>query len=239
MKKTTILLAALAVGTVAHAQAPQSTYSVTADFSYASEYIYRGIERSDAAFQPSVEVAVGDTYAGIWTNQPLLRNQNNEIDLYAGYKWQTSDALSFEVLGTYYWYPEASGGATKHTWEGGIGGTFTTGGVSTSVYYYYDFTLEASTLQGSVGYSFPLTDIGSSLDFSIYAGTVDADDFLPDSGATVSEKYSYWGVDLSIPYKLNDTATFTLGAHYAKNSSLPAGTPDSNLWWTAGLTVGF
>ena len=239
MKKITMFLATLAVGAALNAQTPRSSYSVSADFPYSSKYVFRGIENSKDAFQPSVEVTVGDAYGGIWTNQPITKGQSNEIDLYGGYKWKTSDALSFEAVGTYYWYPEARGGATKHTFEMGIGGTYTVSGVTTSAYYYRDFVLEANILQGSIGYSFPLTDIGSSLDFSLYLGSVNARDWAPDSGVKVKENYGYWGVDASIPFKLNDTSTFTVGTHYADNNGLPSGTPGSFFWVTVGLTVGF
>ena len=243
MKKTSLILAALAAGAGLNAQDVKSSYSVTTDFTYASEYIFRGIENAGPSFQPSIEVSAGDAYVGFWTNQPVTKGETNEIDIYGGYKYKLNDALSFEAVGTYYWYPEASKGAgqTDDSYEVGLGATYLYSGISTSLYYYYDLRLKADTIQGSVGYSVPLEAIGSSVDFSVFYGTVDARDWSPNAaGFPTFENYNYYGADISVPYKLNDKATVTAGVHYASNENLFAGNqPDSNLWFTIGLSVGF
>jgi uncharacterized protein (TIGR02001 family) len=240
MKKIILLLAALAAGTAAvQAQDPRSSYSVTTDFTYASDYVFRGIRQANDSIQPSVEIANGDYYLGFWTNQPIKRHQDNELDFYGGYKYRLSPNLSVELVGTYYLYPEAKGTSTKHSYEAGVGATYTLRGITTSVYYYRDFKLDSNTLQGSIGYSFPLEAIGASLDFSLTAGTVDASDWLPNAPAEQPESYNYYGVDVSVPYKLSDKATFTLGGHWARNDKFIAGVDDNVVWWTAGITVGF
>jgi uncharacterized protein (TIGR02001 family) len=239
MKKTAILFAALAVCAGVNAQEPRSSYSVTTDFTYASKYIFRGVDRApdSDSFQGSVEVGVKDFYVGVWTNQPITKNLDNEIDLYAGYKWTLTDNLTAEVVGTYYWYPEAGSGGFKHSTELGAGATYTVNGISTSVYGYYDIDQKVTTWQASVGYSLPLEAIGASLDFSGYYGIADGDDWL-DAG--VEEQYNYYGVDVSLPYKLSEKATFTLAGHWAQNDQLFDGSiDDDHLWWTASLTVGF
>jgi uncharacterized protein (TIGR02001 family) len=240
MKKTAILLSAIAAGAGLNAQEVKSSYSVTTDFTYASEYIFRGVEAAGNSFQPSVEVSVGDAYVGLWTNNPVNDGETNEIDIYGGYKYKLSDALSFEAVGTYYWYPEATGGATKDSVEVGLGATYTYQGISSSLYYYYDFTLAADVIQASVGYSVPLEAIGSSVEFNVFVGTADGRDWAPDSGKKVMEIYNYYGFDINIPYKLNDKAAINTGLHYAANDAYFDGSaPDSNLWFTVGLSVGF
>ncbi|MGC4072442.1 MAG: TorF family putative porin [Nibricoccus sp.] len=244
MKKTAILLAALAAGAGLNAQDVKSSYSVTTDFTYSSEYVFRGVEAAGNSFQPSVEVSVDDAYIGLWTNTPVVRDRNggetNEIDLYGGYKYKLNDALSFEAVGTYYWYPEATGGATKDSVEAGLGATYLYQGISSSLYYYYDFILGSDTIQVSVGYSVPLEAIGSSVDFSVFAGNVSGRDVAPDSGRKVMETYNYYGFDISVPYKLNDKAAITTALHYAANDQYFDGSvPDANLWFSVGLSVGF
>ncbi len=240
MKKTALFLAALAVGVSAQAQDAKRSYSVTSDFTYASKYVFRGVEVNDAdAFQPSVEVTFGDAYVGLWTNQPITKQEDNEIDLYGGYKFKVNDALSFEAVGTYYWYPEAKGFDTRDSIEAGIGATYTISGISTSLYYYYDFTLEANTTQASVGYSLPLEMAGASLDFSAFFGTTKGKDWKPDSGSKVEESYNYYGLDVSLPYKLSETATVTVGAHWAQNDNYFSQDTNDETWVTAGLTIGF
>lgn len=241
MKKITILWAALSATAGLYAQDPKSSYSVTTDFAYTSEYVFRGIKAAGSSFQPSVEVTMQDFYLGLWTNQPVTKHQDNEIDLYGGYKYKLNENVSLEAVGTYYWYPEAKGFSTRKSYEAGLGATYTLRGLSASVYYYHDFTLKANTLQGSVGYSLPLEAIGASLDMTGFYGTVSARDWAPDSPFAVRESYNYYGVDVSVPYKLSEKATFTIGGHWAHNSGLFDGTADDDdhLWWTAGITVGF
>jgi hypothetical protein len=225
MKKTALLLAAIAVGASAQAQDEKRSYSVTSDFTYSTAYIFRGVKINDAeAFQPSIEVAFGDA---------------NEIDLYTGYKYKINDAFSLEAVGTYYWYPEANGTLTQESFEAGLGATYTASGISLSLYSYYDFTLEAHTTQASVGYSVPLEMAGASLDFSAFFGGAKGKDWAPNTSARIEESYTYYGLDISLPYKLSETATVTGGIHWAQNENYFINGANDETWFTLGLTVGF
>jgi uncharacterized protein (TIGR02001 family) len=244
MKKVAILLASLVAGSAMLAQSsgPSSSYKVSADFTYANDYVFRGIKQAGNSFQPSIEVTVDDFYVGFWTNQPITKHQNNELDIYAGYKQQITDSLQLDVIATYYWYPEASTalGQTKKTYEAGVGVTYNFRGISASVYGYYDFRLEATTLQASAGYSFPIEPLGISLDYNVYLGTVSARDVAPDALRTgQKEAYNYYGADLTLPYRINDNAIVHAGIHYASNDGEPAWADDNKLWFTLGLTIGF
>lgn len=241
MKKTLVLFAALVAGASLHAQSqtPKSSYSVTTDFTYTSEYVFRGVQITKDSFQPSVEVSVGDFYVNLWTNQPITRHENNGIDVSAGYRQKVGNALSLEALGTFYWYPEARFGATKQSFEGGIGATYAAAGFSPSLYYYHNFDLQANTLEGSIGYSIAAPNIGTSLDMSVYAGTSKADDAASNSGVIVKEAYNYYGVDLRAPYQLSQNAKLTLGAHWATNEGYVRGTLKNRLWFDIGFTAGF
>ncbi|MDX2185622.1 MAG: TorF family putative porin [Opitutaceae bacterium] len=240
MKKTILLLAALGTAAGLSAQdTAKSSYSVTTDFSYTSEYVFRGLKNSDEAFQPSVEVSVGDAYVGLWTSQPITKSQNNEIDIYGGYKFKATEELSFEAVGTYYLYPEAKdseGYYVKESYEVGLGATYTVAGISTTVNAYYDFRLEAQTYQASVGYSLPLKDLGTSLDFTVNYGVVNAEDF--DTRGW-KEYYSYWGADVSLPYRLSEKATAVAAVHYGDSRQIAVVGDSDNLWYSLGVSVGF
>ena len=246
MKNIIYVIAALSASAGLNAAASTPSYSITSDFTYASEYIFRGVANAGNSFQPSLEFTQGDLSLGLWTSQPVTKHENNEIDLYGSYGYKVSNALKLEGIVTSYNYPEAGGGQTKNSIEGGLGATFTAGAFSPSVYYYYDFKLKANTLQGAVGYSLPLEAIGTSVDTSIYIGSVDARDTAPDAaGPAVRESYGYYGVDVSVPYKLSSNATWTIAGHYAENRNLagvggPTGTLGKrNLWFTTGISIGF
>jgi len=259
MKKIAILLAALAGFSVltAFAQQTASSYSITTDFSYTSQYVFRGLQgglqdvRGDA-FTPSVEAAVGNSsrngYLGVWTMQPLTRyegtSQNNEIDIYAGYRQKITRTLSIEGLGTYYWYPEAVTidgiTQTKDTYELGARLTYASRGLTASAYGYYDFRLQAITGVGTVGYSFPLTKLGASIDVGFYLGTVGMKNLLPDAtGDKIRRSYNYYGFDVVVPYHIRANAIVSAGLHYATNQNMPDGTPANKVWFTLGVTTSF
>ncbi|MDR0902945.1 MAG: TorF family putative porin [Opitutaceae bacterium] len=242
MKKIAILLASLVAGSAMFAQSttPSSSYKVSADFTYASDFVFRGIKQAGDSFQPSIEVTVDDFYVGLWTNQPIKNREYNEIDIYAGYKQSITDVLQLDVIATYYYYPEAETQMTGKSYEVGAGVTYNYRGISASVYGYYDFRLEATTFQASAGYSFPIEPLGLSLDFSMYIGTVSARDAAPDALATGQhEAYNYYGADLTLPYHIRDNAIIHAGLHYASNDGEPIGADDNKLWFTLGLTIGF
>jgi uncharacterized protein (TIGR02001 family) len=250
MKKTTLLFVALAsLATLRAAEPPtKSSYSITSDFTYSSEYVFRGVENAGNSFQPSVELTSGDFNLGLWTNEPVTKHENNELDFYAGYDYHVNSALKLEAVTTYYWYPEAKAslGQTKKTYEGGVGATYAVAGFSPNLFYYHDFRLHSDTVVGAVGYSLPLGVMDLSLDSNVFVGNVNLRDRTPDAlGPKSKDSYTYYGGDLSIPYKLSSTATFKLGMHYANVSNLagvggPLGTlGDNNLWFTAGITIGF
>lgn len=248
MKKTAIIITALLTGAawVRADQPPKLDYSVTTSFSYASQYIFRGIKQTSDAFQPSLEVDSNNFDVGVWTNQPITGGQQNEIDLYGGYKYSVTKDLTLQGVVTYYWYPEFSttrAGAidtTKYSIEPGVGATYTIWGFSPSLFYYHDFKLDSDTLQGSLGYALPIPAIGTELDLSAYLGTSDGRDLAPSLPVPhVHESYNYYGADASVPYKLAPSTTLTVGAHYAGNDKAAPGTSRNHGWFTVAITAGF
>lgn len=231
MKKTALLLAALVstgASLFAAEAAPASTYSITADFPYASKYVFRGVQYAEGAFQPSVKLTTGDFYAGVWMSAPVDKGYELEIDYYAGYGFKLTDTLSLDVGATLYSYPGLDvPGADKTTFEPYVGLTTAVEGVSLGLYAYNDFTLDVFTVQGNLGYSIPIDD-KATLNLAGSIGHAS-----PDSGSG----YTYYSFGASVPYKLSDTVTFTLGANWASHDM--DGVDDNHLWVNAGLTVTF
>jgi len=244
MKKIVILAVALATALGVQAQEKKS-YSVTTDFTFTSEYVFRGLKQQNNAFQSSAELTAGDIYAGLWTSQAIDHKDSTvakggEIDVYGGYKHKVSDALTVEGVGTYYLYPSARAPfEPRHSYELGVGATYNIRGFSPSLYYYYDIVLESQTLQGSVGYSYPLKELGASLDLNAFVGTVETKDANGSHSGKYTEAYNFYGADASVVYNLAENAKATVGVHYADNWNLPSGTPNNKLYWTAGISVGF
>lgn len=245
MKKLLVFLAGLAPAAGLSAAESKPAYTVTTDFTYTSDYVFRGLKSAGNSFQASVEAASGDFNAGLWTNQPITKNQNDEIDLYAGYRLNVNSRFAVEGAATYYWYPEAksSAGETKDSTELSVGASYDVAPLTPSVFYYHDFRLKSDTLQASIGHKMPLGSVSAAtFETSVFAGSVRFKDAAPDApGAAVQESYTYYGIDVSIPYKLAANATFTVAGHYAKNEGVPAGSgiPKDKTWFTAGITIGF
>jgi uncharacterized protein (TIGR02001 family) len=229
MKKTAVLLAALVAG--ASVQAQESSYSITLDFPYVSEYVFRGISYADDAIQPSVEFSMGDFYAGVWTSQPITNRggATNEFDFYAGYGIGLSDTWTLDLGATYYYYPQ-SGVSGDHQVEPyvGIAGDIG-GGFSATLYTYYEYRGEVFTYQGSLGYTIPLTD-RVSLDLSGTVGYVD-----PDSS---TNSYRYYGLGAVFTHTLSDKASAYIGLNYT-NNNVGMGVRRDHTFINTGITVGF
>lgn len=236
MKKVSLLLATLVTGATLSAQDPAPapaasapSYSVTVDFTYAGKYVFRGVQYTEGSIQSAIKVTSGAAYVGVWTPQPVTNNTDNEIDFYAGYGFKLSDTWSLDVGATLYYYPELddSTGLDNSTFEPYVGVTGTFGSFTTGLYAFQDFTLKNFTIQGTVGYSVPISDKAT---FSLL-GTIG--NVSPDAG----DDYTYYGIGATVPYKLSDTATFTVGLQYATHDIDLV--DDSHFWGTVGVTVVF
>lgn len=215
-------LAALSVCAASYGQ-----YSLSVDVTYATNYVFRGIQLGDGTLHPSIEGSVDDFYAGVWFATPL-ENRNSEgwsdeVDFYAGYTPSLSDTIALDIGATYFTYPNSD-----NTFELFTGMNFDLGGVTPGVYVYRDLDLETWTYQGNIGYSIPLESMGASLDLSASLGWVNPDH---------DQDYSYWGASAVIPYQLAENATASVGIHYASND-LDTG-EDNFVYGTVGLTIGF
>jgi len=247
MKKIAITLAVLASAYSAQAAdtsavASKPSYTLTTDFTYASEYVFRGQKNSNSAFQASAEVGYDEIYGGVWTNQPITNSENNEVDLYLGYGFPLKNDWKIDTGLTSYIYPETQisgpggnkGFSSFESYVGLTGGNFR--GLTPSLYAYYDWKLDTYTLQGSVGYSVPIKRIGTSIDFALTYG------YAANTGRfnTGTAPGAYWGAGVTVPYKLASNATLTGGLQYAGNDEDTTGFGESyKLYYTIGLTFGF
>lgn len=229
MKKI-IAVTAILVTATAGLWAEESSVAVTVDLTYASKYIFRGVVLGEQAFHPSVEVSYADFYAGVWGNVPLGSKNtypnNEEWDLYVGKTFAITDIASLDAGYTLYHYPQLSSGDS--TSEVYLGMNWDVQGFSPGVYAYYDFDLEAFTIQGSVGTSIPLEAFGASLDLTATLGHVEG-----PSGFD----YTYWSVGGAVPFKLSENSTLTAGASFASHDI--SGLDDNNLAATVSYTFSF
>ena len=127
------------------------------------QYVFRGVSLADDAVQPYVEASYGNFTVGGWFSTGIGANSvfaGDEFDLYAGYSVPLDSSISLDLGATYYHYPQ--GGDFFETDDGGTGSYEVSASVgfgdvplAPSVSAYYDFTLEAFTVEGAVGHSVP------------------------------------------------------------------------------------
>lgn len=243
MRKLTFAAALLIGAASLQAQdAPTSSYSVTTDFTYASEYIFRGIEQQDHAFQPSVTFTSGPLTLGVWTSQAINHkfaswSEGSEIDVFGAWTIPISK-YSLALGATYYWYPSArpSFGEPDSTWEPSV--TFSgplVGPLTFNVAAFHDFVLDSNTFQGGLGYSLPLPDEKGSFDVGVYYGKSKIDDGNGDLAGEPEFDYAYYGASVSVSYKLTEKSSMKVAVQYAKTDvdGLP-----KNLYFTVGVTTG-
>ena len=243
--KSSAALAALTAFAALPTTASAQDVSVSTGVDLVSDYVFRGVSLADTAVQPYVEATVGSLTFGAWASTGFGDTSTaagDEIDLYASYNFALTDAVSVDAGITYYHYPQ--GGSLFETENGGAGsyevslGTSFDTMLAPSISAYYDFTLEAFTLEGGISHSiaFPESD-KTSFDLGLTAGLVDGDGF----------SYEYGSASASLGYALSDNTSTYIGANYVINSedalnfskSLEGNPKDNLFWFGAGISAGF
>lgn len=235
MKKTSLALVTLlaATGLFAQDAAPAKSYSVTADVTFVSKYVFRGFWQQDNSLQPSLEISAGGFTAGVWAAQALKDRtsawaKGTEVDFYGSYEFALPNDFALTVGVTSYQYPKnrPSLGELNNTFEGNVGLSGAVGPVSLAATYYHDWDLDSDTFE--FGASF-----GNEIN-----GTVSY-----EAGATygvVNYKgggdYDYYCLDLVFRFKLDDRFTLSTGVHWSDTDI--HGLAD-NTWFSVGVSAGF
>lgn len=241
----TALIPLLILGSSTYAFAGDDV-SVSVSVDYVSEYVFRGVSFARGAVQPGIEISKGGFTTGVWTSAAIGEASSaagDEIDVYAGYSWDLSDAISADVGATVYHFPDVSGGlfdfGGASTIEVYAGASFDTA-LAPSLYGYYDFDLKAFTVEAGVGHSLPVGE-STSLDLGLTGGLVTA-----DGGGD----YQYGTASASLGYGFTDDVSAYVGANYSLSSedtlrfkvdgNGDAFTNTDNLFWLGvGFAAGF
>lgn len=233
------LLCATAIAPAAYAQ--DSDISVSTGVDYVTEYVFRGTSFAGAAVQPYAEVSTGNFTVGGWFSTAIGEDSiaaGDEFDLYAGYSVPLEGSISLDLGATYYHFPQ--GGDFLSTNDGGSGTYEVSASVgfgdvalSPAITAYYDFTLEAFTLEGSIGHSIPVGE-SQSFDLGLTAGHVEA----PDGGA-----YDWATASASLGHSFTDDVAVYVGANYSLNSedllNFGGTAKGDKLWFGTGISAGF
>jgi uncharacterized protein (TIGR02001 family) len=217
-----------ATTTAAPAPAPAAASSGptwTLSPAFVSNYMFRGTKIAGFAFQPNLEVSVGDALIGVWANFPITDRipgaSDPEIDPYFTYKIAVSDALTLLPGCSLYGYPRAeeANGFYKATFEPYLAASYVVGAVTLAPKVYYDTVLKGATWEFTATTSVPLPELGTSLDFTLTAGTFLWRDWVNDSGPRTKNWGDYFLAGVSLPVELSPTAKVSFGFAYTKGSN--------------------
>ena len=243
-----VLLAFAGFGVaVTVAQSDPGEPVLTADFDYASRYVFRGIPHAGDSAQASVEYAVNGFRAGVWTNQPFRRDDGGEVDLTAAYARQVSPELNLEFAITSYNFTDTPANLPRHSLEVGLTATLKPiAGFTPSLGVQRDFQLDSSSVQGALAYSVALPRLGAYLEWSVFGGWVDARHLRPAApGPRIGDGYGYFGGEVHVPYRIGAHSTLSVGLHGTETVNQDRADAVSgrfaprNLWVTFGLSVDF
>jgi uncharacterized protein (TIGR02001 family) len=237
MKKQLFAFGAAALMAVPAVSA-QDELSVTGSMAIESSYMFRGVKFAEVTYFPSVDVAYGNAYAGLWSALPLDTDEGNEVDIYAGYGFALSDLVSLDVGLTYYTFPSID----DETLEFYAGVAFDVE-FSPAIYVYYDKDREVLTFEASAGYSFEVAE-NVSFDLSGAIGYATGDDGTL-MGVGVDD-YTYAVASAGFSYTINEAASVSVYGSYSVASEDYAfsdgGTPDiedDELWFGISVSTGF
>jgi len=216
MKKFLVSTAALGAMLASATTATAGDVSISASADYVSEYVFRGVSLANTAVQPAIEASYGGFTAGIWASVALGESSilaGDEIDLYGSYGWNVTEKLSASVGATLFHFPQSGGlfnfdseelGSTFEAYAGVAYDTV----LAPSFNLYYDFTLDAFTLEGSVSHSFPVAE-KTSFDLGLTGGHVTVNN---------SGNYEWATGSAALSYALTDATSFYVGANFSVNS---------------------
>ena len=96
--------------TVSTAISCAEEYTINVDLTFDTKYVFRGTQLADDVFHPSVELAQGDFYAGVWAAQPIENRGapeewTDEVDFYVGQGWALGEKTSLDIGAAHYYFP--------------------------------------------------------------------------------------------------------------------------------------
>lgn len=239
MKKILISTAAFGAMLASATTASADDISISASVDYVSEYVFRGVSFANTAVQPGVELSASGFTLGAWASAGLGETSavaDDEIDIYGGYGLNITDTISASAGFTIFHFPQSGslfdfGGGSSFEINAGLALDTI---LSPALTGYYDFNLDAFTLEGSVGHGFAIAE-NTSFDLGVTAGFVTGD-----------SSYEWATGSASVGYSFSDIASAYVGANFSINSEdnldfdAAGNTTDDTLFWVGtGISTSF
>jgi hypothetical protein len=211
-----------------------------------THFVRHGVERAEGSLQPGAWLVSETLELGTWTNFPLNDTRSHELALVGRYtvKFDTGAALAFEL--THFHLRDARNGHPGHTAELGASFAQPAGPGRLVVGYLRDVKREADVVQLAYEGEWALKSWGGFLNYRAHVGTKAGRDVLPNlPGPAVADSYTFFGADLTLPYRIGGQTILTAGVHYAGTVgqrrlwSPVAASPGGRAWATLAATYEF
>jgi len=222
-------LAATAFASPAFAQSSTSQFiediEVRAQFDTLSEYVFRGQSRGAQSLVSDTETKLPFGLSGgvlyIAGVDPDSDVQRDEIRVYANYSVPVGDAVSVDVGGTHYYYPQFGG---LFETRGGSAGSYEAYGsvgldevfLNPKAKVYYDFTLENLTIEGSLDHSFDLPRENWSANIGVTGGYVEEDSSFVASDTPLD--YGWVTASIGLDKVITDNIAFFVDGNFTYNT---------------------
>ncbi len=211
-----------------------------------TRFVHHGVERADESVQPAAWLVSESLQFGTWANFPLNDTRSHELALAAAYTRWFENGTAVEFAVTHYHLRDARAGHPGHTAELSLTLSRSIGPGRVEATYLRDVKRQADL--GEVAYAgeWALKSLGAFLNYRAYLGAKAAADALPNlPGPKVADSYTYFGADLTVPYRIGGATIVTVGVHYAGTKGArpfwsPIAAPvQAKLWATLAATYEF
>jgi hypothetical protein len=222
--------------------------SVSESIGFESEHLYRGLAVANETVTASVDASYklynGSLYASVAAAMPANNSWSNEVDTTIGYKLPVYGKYTADVGATYYWFTEDSATMSRSR-EVFAGVTYAGLYVNPAVYAYYDFDLQAWTVDVSGSYSVDLAKYGvakTSLDLGAHMGFFNGANMteFTNKADNGQNGYAFYGASADVVYHFSDSASASVGASFAGNNDNNQTYRETGaLIWGVKLSAGF
>ncbi len=200
--RTLLIFAALTASLGAWEDEPRTTLG----FGFASRLAVDGIERAEAGATAGVDFSFAGFRSDVAIHRSFRRAEPRVSRLALRQSWTLGEEFSVGLSAKHSRQDEVPAGMTRHSSQLGAVLTWTClDGWTPSVAYHRDIRLQADLAEIRLARSFALTNLGAFLEWSAFAGWIDAADARPDAaGAAVRDAFSYYGAEARLPYRIGE-----------------------------------
>lgn len=179
---------------------------VVLETGYRSGFLLRGIDLAGHGAWGGVALASGGLRLRAEAGAAFEHGEAHPAVLQAEYHWELADGLDLAMVGAHRRLDGAAGAYRRHATEFGL--MFTRplpGGSRLSLDLRRDLRLRAQLSELRLTHEYALTKVGAFLEWSVFAGWVDAADMLPDAaGPRRGDAHGYAGAELRLPYRIGE-----------------------------------